>query len=752
MTQPLADGGSTTSSGPRLVPEDLTASLRNDGFTLGDWRVEPRRNRIVHIAQGQRALDPRLIDVLIALAAQPGAVLTRDELMSRVWKDTFVSENSLSQAVSRLRRALGDDRKKPRYIETIAKSGYRLVAEVQWHKPGARPRPVTATPTVETTDDADLAASQQPASGSRRLLLPVVLGVTVLVAIVAALVPKDVDRRLTAPPMRFQVQPELTLVGKTFGSRVSPDGTYLAFAWQGPSQDGGFNIWVKTIGGDAPIQVTDHPDMERLPTWSPDSREVAFVRFNQEKQQCGIYRQAIVGGASERLADCTIGMRSLDWSPDGHSLAFNGVESADEQAPGLLVLDLESRDRRRLTTAPASSDGDHAPRYSPDGTRLAFVRKHGRFRHDVMVLPSDGGEAMALTAHRWGQIRGVDWSANGDAVLFSSNRAGRYALWSVSTTGDRPPVRMPIEDTWVVDPDLTPAGEQLIYRSFRDSVDIWELTLQPDGSASDDPIRRVPSTRTEWQPAWSPDGERIAFLSDRGGTHELWSAAVDSSDSIRHTDFAGPVPSSPTWSPDGNTLAFDVAVDGDADVWIVGRESRRPRRWLDWDSDEQNPSFSRDGLWIYFASNRSGAWEIWRMPTDAGEAQKVTNDGGFAAQESSDGTELFFARAEEPGIFRMPVDGGPAEQVVSEMELYDWGSWAVTERGIYFLQRGPTRVEYLSLESGERHILHTPSKQMPLLGRPLSYSPARGALLFSVIDHSDDEVLLARPSSGGFQN
>lgn len=732
MTRPLNE--SPPHGGPRLVPEDLAATLRSDGFTLGDWRVEPRRNRIVHVTGRTRSLDPRLIDVLIALASQPGAVLTRDELMVRVWQDTFVSENSLSQAVSRLRRALEDDRNEPRYIETIAKSGYRLLAEVRWH--GSAARPLAAEPAVEVTT---------PASGNRRLRLPVALGVIALVAIVVALVRLGPGVTGTGGSAAFRVQPELTLVGKTFGPRISPDGLNLAFAWQGPAQDGDFDIWIKPVGGDAPVQWTDHTDEERLATWSPDGREIAFVRFNEQAGQCGIYRKAVLGGSAEQLADCMPGMRSLDWSPDGRSLAHNGIEQGDESALGLFVLEIETGDRRRLTTPPEDS-GDHDPRFSPDGTRLTFVRKHGRFRHDVMVVPIDGGPAKALTAHRWGQIRGVDWSATEDTVLFSSNRAGRYALWSVSTAGDSPPVRMPVEDTWVTQPDVAREGGQLIYRTFRDSVDLWELPLDADGSASGEPIKRVSSTRTERQPAWSPDGKRIAFISDRGGTNELWSASVDGSDPIRHTDFAGPIPSSPAWSPDGGSLAFGVAVDGHSDIWVVGRESRRPRRSVDWSSHEQNPSFSRDGRSIYFASDRSGAWEIWRRPTDGGEAQVVTSGGGFAAQESTDGTELFFARVEEPGIWRMPVGGGEAALVVGEIELFDWGSWAVAERGIYYLRRGPTRVEYLPFGGTEPRLVHAPPKQMPLLGRALSYSAAHQALLFSLIDHSDDEVMLVVPA------
>ena len=103
--------------------------MTREPFRLGEWRVEPELNRIS--AGGEkRDLDPRIMDVLAFLASREGDVISRDELVAAVWGESYsVTENTVAQALSRLRKALGDDWRQPRYIETISKSGYRLVAQ-----------------------------------------------------------------------------------------------------------------------------------------------------------------------------------------------------------------------------------------------------------------------------------------------------------------------------------------------------------------------------------------------------------------------------------------------------------------------------------------------------------------------------------------------------------------------------------------------------------------------------------------------
>lgn len=108
-------------------------------FTLGRWTVHPARN-LLESAEGDVVLEPRLMRLLVLLAATAGEVVPKEALLADVWSGLAASDESLARAISSLRRTLGDDPARPRYIETIRKKGYRLVAEVGVPAPGRRVR------------------------------------------------------------------------------------------------------------------------------------------------------------------------------------------------------------------------------------------------------------------------------------------------------------------------------------------------------------------------------------------------------------------------------------------------------------------------------------------------------------------------------------------------------------------------------------------------------------------------------------
>lgn len=229
---------------------------------------------------------------------------------------------------------------------------------------------------------------------------------------------------------------------------------------------------------------------------------------------------------------------------------------------------------------------------------------------------------------------------------------------------------------------------------------------------------------------------------------ELWSADVDGSNLTRHTQLEGPRPTMPAWSPDGSELVFSTDPFGQHDLFRVAQNGRRPTQLTSTPFAETNAAFSRDGQRLYFASDRSGQWQLWVMPASGGEASQLTENGAFYGQEDFSGRYVYFVRLEESGLWRMPAAGGPPEPVLLDYDFADWASWTITARGIYFSRhafvdgyRRPS-IERFDPTDGTLTIINRPDKQIPYLSRSLTASADGARLIISLIERSDDEVLL----------
>jgi Tol biopolymer transport system component len=129
--------------------------------------------------------------------------------------------------------------------------------------------------------------------------------------------------------------------------------------------------------------------------------------------------------------------------------------------------------------------------------------------------------------------------------------------------------------------------------------------------------------------------------------------------------------------------------EGSFDVYIVSATGEVPKRLTTESWDERPQGWSNDGRWFYYRSNRSGSYEVWKMPLEGGEggeAIQITKNGGARAYESPDGRFLYFGKGLEGprGIWRVPVDGGEEVQVLEHAGRNDW---AVTQDGIYYVNR-----------------------------------------------------------------
>ena len=286
--------------------------MEND-LRVGDWLVQPQLNRIAGQG-GESQLEPKVMEVLLRLAHRPGAVVSREELLSEVWPDTVVVETAVFRAISELRRALGDDPKRPRVIETVRKRGYRLIAAVERldEAPGRReaPRAVAAK------------ARRHERSRHRRVAVlgTLTLALAAMVAISFRATHVTVATRTPswpAPPRLVASSTDLE-----FAPALSPDGRGLAYVRRSITTDGDelWKIYVKLPGDGTPRPLSPGTAGESPPAWSPGGDSIAFWRRADGADELAVV--PLLGGPPKILARARVRAdTSASWSDDGHRAA-----------------------------------------------------------------------------------------------------------------------------------------------------------------------------------------------------------------------------------------------------------------------------------------------------------------------------------------------------------------------------------------------------------------------------------------------
>jgi DNA-binding winged helix-turn-helix (wHTH) protein len=264
-------------------PSQLQRVLRFGIFEIDLRAGELRKDGV------KLKLQEQPFQVLRMLVEHSGEVVTREELRNRLWPaDTFVDfDHGLNAAVKRLRDALGDSAENPRFVETVARRGYRFmgVPGIPVVTPSARPSPWYW---LSTSRNA-------------------VLGV--LTACAVALFFLYSSHSLKSKAGQPTITPAVTNVGEKYTPSLSPDGQHLAFAWNGGAGPY-FSLYAKIVGTEELLRLTKQASsIDFNPIWSPDGRYIAFCRIL--KGQTGIYIIPALGGTERRLRETLWGTRVL---------------------------------------------------------------------------------------------------------------------------------------------------------------------------------------------------------------------------------------------------------------------------------------------------------------------------------------------------------------------------------------------------------------------------------------------------------
>jgi Tol biopolymer transport system component len=553
------------------------------------------------------------------------------------------------------------------------------------------------------------------------------------------------------PPITepLRAVPLTTLPGAELYPTFSPDGNYVAFAWNGPKQDN-FDIYLQQIDAGSPLRLTNDARRDYSPVWSPDGRWIAFLRGQSEGGKSELRLMPPLGGQERKLGEIQVhemvGMpRHLAWCPDGACLLVADSEGG-KKPDALFVVALETGEKRQLTNPPPSVVGDSDPAVSPDGRSVVFRRNlTGGLVGELYSLSLGKGliavgEARRLSTAAMNAAHPA-WTPDGTEILFGA----KGNLWRLAVASEKPPARLPFVGEEGLMPVVSPSQPgrppRLLYvRSFNDT-NIWRIDTSALGAPSSSPLAvAVSSTRSDQNPQISPDGRRVTFASNRSGETEIWLSDLDGSNAVQLTSMSAPVTGSPRWSPDGQTITYNCTPEGHWDICVISATGGKPRRLTSDPANDGVPSFSRDGKWIYFNSNRTGEYQIWKIPAAGGDAVQVSHNVGYVAFESPDGAYVYYTQTvvTPSALWRVPTAGGRAVKV---LEGVVWRNFVVLEKGIYYIDQpsGEARLQFFDFASRRST---TVARGLGEIRYGLTASPDGRTILYTRVDSSVDDLML----------
>lgn len=449
---------------------------------------------------------------------------------------------------------------------------------------------------------------------------------------------------------------------------LSPDGKYVAYAARrGDAQ----SLFVRQVETTSAVEIVPPaPVGYRGITFSREGAWVYYVTVGKESFRGTLYRVPLLGGTPQKVLDESVGSR-VEFSPDGKQVAF--VHWTDRTHTALWVANLDGTGGRQLATL--EYDGGFSvdgPAWSPDGkTILAPTQSYNGRRSyaDVVAVNVEDGARRTLLGGRWNWIGQLTWLADGSGVVLTAwdkdSEVLSDQIWLMPyPAGEARRVTNDVNGYLGVgvsaDARVIAASESIPARSF------W---VAPGGDWTQ--ARKVTNGSGELYSerlglAWTPDG-RVVYAARRGGSAGLWMMTADGTGQ-RQLTFDGGGDSQPAVSPEGRYVAFVSTRAGRNQLWRVDADGSRPTL-LAATEGVRSPSFTPDGRWIVYEGEAGGVPHLWRVPAEGGALSQLTSDAALLPAVSPDGELIACLMPNEaPGPARLTLLSAADGSVVRQFE------------------------------------------------------------------------------------
>jgi len=640
-------------------------------FTVGEYTVERELNTLSRNGKRQ-VIEPKVMALLYYLSCHANEVISRDKLMEDVWRSQ-VSEGAINRVVGLLRKGLSDNAESPDYIQTIAKKGYRLIALVN-NIPEVNEDEITSAQvnSISTSSVKNLSAKNIG-------LLSVFVFLILLVINWQSLTSSTLHTFNITNPKFEQLTSKQ---GFEYDASLSTDELWLVYRHRKDITQP-YRLYLKARDQQQSIQLTDSEYDDRSPRFSHDKSKIIFFRKGKNTCHLNLLTLNKSGQAIQidELFECGAieHYSNVVWAPDDLSVYF--TDRMNSSMPyQIYQLHLSTLKVDEITGREDNFYGDNEIALSPSGEQLLFFRNKYWGNNQVYVMNLHTKEQRKIA--ELGFLSWTpSWTPDEQSIVFSDNRSGGKLKLLDITSGDIKTLYQSPQS--INSPQLSASGKSIVYSTQTADVDIWQRSLSKNGAQplADNSSEKlaVSSSRIDSQPVYSKDGSSLLFLSNRNGAMQLWLQKEDGISSIESLPSSIKIDTY-AWHPDGVKA---VIATSDKQLYLLNTQTNTTSLIELGEQSAAFPHFSLDGTMLYFASDKSGDWQIWSFNFLDKSIRQITQKGGYQVETDHADGNLYFTKYRQQGIWQLDINTQLETRVVANISRN--ANFKVCLNSLYYL-------------------------------------------------------------------